>query len=287
MLYVLVPKLNKPPLKFVPHSTAVHSCRHYKNIVLTYAPPTFSPLCTAGANVTEPESYLKKRKQQATFQAAFAANKASQKAKGKKKRAEIFKRAEKYVKEYRTKEKDVIRFKRQAKAAGNIYKEAEAAVVFAIRIRGITSIAPQTKKILQLLRLRQLNNGVFIKVNKATMTMLRLVEPYVTYGAPNLKAVKNLIYKRGHGKVLGQRIPLTSNKIIEKALGSLDIICVEDLIHEIITVGPNFKAANNFLWPFKLSAPRGGFNKIRVHFSEGGDAGNRAEAINVLIDKMN
>ena len=46
----------------------------------------------------------------------------------------------------------------------------------------INNLAPKPKKILQLLRLLQINNGVFIKVTKATEQMLRLVEPYVTYG---------------------------------------------------------------------------------------------------------
>ncbi|KAM3397786.1 hypothetical protein P3S68_001299 [Capsicum galapagoense] len=41
-------------------------------------------------------------------------------------------------------------------------------------------MAPQAKKILQLLRLRQIINGVFLKVNKATVNMLHRVEPYVT-----------------------------------------------------------------------------------------------------------
>ena len=50
------------------------------------------------------------------------------------------------------------------------------------------------------------------------------------------------------------RIPLTNNGIIEQALGQHNIICIEDLIHEIYTVGPAFKQASNFLWPFKLSA---------------------------------
>jgi len=34
-----------------------------------------------------------------------------------------------------------------------------------IRIRGVNDIDPKTKKILQLLRLRQINMGVFLKVN--------------------------------------------------------------------------------------------------------------------------
>ena len=55
----------------------------------------------------------------------------------------------------------------------------EAKVAFVIRIKGINHIRPQVKKILRLFRLRQLNNGVFIKVNKATMNMLKRIEPYV------------------------------------------------------------------------------------------------------------
>ena len=50
----------------------------------------------------------------------------------------------------------------------------------------------------------------------------------------------------------GKRTPITSNDLIEQNLGRHGIICVEDLIHEIMTVGPNFKYASNFLWPFKL-----------------------------------
>lgn len=69
--------------------------------------------------------------------------------------------------------------------------------------------------------------------------------------------------------------------------GKYGIICMEDLIHEIYTVGKNFKPANNFLWPFKLSSPRGGMNKKTTHFVEGGDAGNREDQINRMIRRMN
>jgi len=58
---------------------------------------------------------------------------------------------------------------------------------------------------------------------------------------PNLKSIRELIYKRGYGKVDKQRIPLVNNNIIEESLGKFDILCVEDLVHEIATVGPNFK----------------------------------------------
>lgn len=82
-----------------------------------------------------------------------------------------------------------------------IFFFAQAGVVIVVRIRGIIGVSPKVRKILQLLRLRQINNSVFVKLNAATVKMLRLVEPYVAYGYPNLKTVRELIYKRGFGKV--------------------------------------------------------------------------------------
>jgi large subunit ribosomal protein L7e len=78
--------------------------------------------------------------------------------------------------------------------------------------------------------------------------------------------VRELIYKRGYGKVAGNRVRLSDNDIIEKALGKQGIICVEDLIHEIVTVGAHFKEASNFLWPFKLNNPTGGWKSKTNHF---------------------
>ncbi|CAM8897268.1 unnamed protein product [Rhodiola kirilowii] len=234
-----------------------------------------------------PESVLKKQKRNEEW--ALAKKETLEKAKkhNSENRKLIFKRAEKYAKEYSEQEKELIRLKREAKLKGGFYVNPEAKLIFIIRIRGINAMHPKTKKILQLLRLRQIFNGVFLKVNKATMNMLQRVEPYVTYGYPNLKSVKELIYKRGHGKLNKQRIALTDNSIVEQALGKYGIICTEDLIHEIMTVGPHFKEANNFLWPFKLSAPSGGLKKKRNHYVEGGDAGNREDKINELIRRMN
>lgn len=73
-------------------------------------------------------------------------------------------------------------------------------------------------------------------MTKATLEMLKVVEPWIAYGYPNLKTVRELIYKRGYGKVDKQRIALTDNAIIEASLGKFGIVCMEDLIHEIFTV---------------------------------------------------
>jgi len=180
-----------------------------------------------------------------------------------------------------------VRLRREAKKQGGFYVAPENKLAFVVRIRGINDMAPQSKKILQLLRLRQINNGVFVRINKATLGLLKRVDPYIAWGYPNLKTVRELVYKRGFGKVNNQRVPLTENSVVEGALGKQGVICVEDVIHQIYTVGPAFKECNNFLWPFQLSNPNGGLTKKRVHYIEGGDAGNREENINALVRRMN
>ena len=233
-----------------------------------------------------PESILKKRKRvnEAKAQALKAKN--LTKLEKQEKRTQYFKRAEKYVQEYLAAEAEENRLKLEAKKAGNFYVPGEPKLAFVVRIRGINQIAPKPRKVMQLFRLRQINNGVFIKLNKATTNMLRICEPYVTWGTPSLDVIRKLMYKRGHIKVAGDRKPIDDNLVIENIMKKHDIICVEDLIHEIYTVGPNFKYAANLLWPFKLNNPKGGWRKKTNHFVEGGDYGCREDMINRLLLKM-
>lgn len=237
---------------------------------------------------TVPFNVLKKRKAVEQARAARNAVDAESRKANSQKRQVIFKRAEQYVAEYRRQEREEVRLKRIARTNNSFYVPEQPKLAFVIRIKGINKMSPKPRKILQLLRLRQINNGVFVKLTKATINMLRIVEPYITYGTPNLKTVRELIYKRGHGKINKQRIPLTDNAIIEAELGQHGIICMEDLVHEIYTVGPHFKEAANFLWPFQLNSPTGGFRTRKApHFVEGGDHGDREAYINDLVRKMN
>jgi len=225
--------------------------------------------------------------------AALAEEKVTATVTKKKERADIRHalkmRTLKYDKEYASQQRKLIAARRQAKTAGNFFVEPEQNLLFVTRIVGIIKLSPKPRKVLQLLRLKQLHNGVFLKVNKPILQMLKNVQPYVTYGYPSLKTVRELVYKRGYGKVNKCRIPLNDNEIISSNLGEYGIHGMEDLVHEIYTVGPHFKQATNFLWPFKLSAPRGGFRCKRHGFCEqrGGDWGNREDLINELISRMN
>ncbi|XP_026476718.1 60S ribosomal protein L7 [Ctenocephalides felis] len=233
-----------------------------------------------------PESVLKRRKRRDLQRTRRIQSLVKEKAKKLANRKEYFVRAETYMKEYRQKERDEIRLFRQAQNKKNYYIPAEAKLAFVIRIRGINKVAPKVRKVLQLFRLKQINNGVFIKLNKATINMLRIAEPYITWGYPNLKSVRELLYKRGFAKIDGQRVPITDNTIIEKKLARFGHICMEDLVKDIFTVGPSFKYTSNFLWPFKLNTPTGGWRKKTVHYVEGGDFGNREDKINSLLRNM-
>jgi large subunit ribosomal protein L7e len=235
-----------------------------------------------------PESVLKKeaaQKKQAEAKAAAAAE-AEKKAVAD---IEKFKaNSKKYDEEYAAAQKEAIENRRKAKASGGFYVPAEPKLVLVIRIRGCIGVSPKAKKVMQLFRLRQLNNATFVKLNEATIRMLRLIEAYVTYGYPTRATIQSLVYKRGFGKLNKQRIPIGENKVVEEGLGKHGICCTADLINEIYTVGPSFKQANNFLWPFKLGNPTGGFSRKTklLHFLEGGESGARGEEINKLVKRM-
>ncbi|KAG4129843.1 hypothetical protein ERO13_D09G105100v2 [Gossypium hirsutum] len=255
-----------------------------------------------------PDSKLKKNERNEKWELAKKQEFEAAKRKNVENRKLIYSRVMQYAKECEGQEKELIQLKREAKLKGGFYVNPESKLLFIIRIRGINANHRRTRKILQLLRLNgrlgAIFNGVFLKVNKAKMNMLHLVEPYVTYWYllpfwlprfffhqfyivamayfflmyasryPKPKIVRELIYKRSYGKLNKQRVALTDDAIIEQALGKFGIICVEDLIHEIMTVGPQFKA------------PLGGLKK-RSHYVEGGDAGNRENYINEVVRRMN
>lgn len=213
---------------------------------------------------------------------------AKAKAANKVRRHDIKVRAKKYERQYVRDERQLIALRRQAKKTGNYYVEPEAKLMFVVRITGINKLAPKPRKILKLLRLDQLHKGVFVKCTKPMMNMLKCIQPYVICGYPNLKTTKQLLLKRGFAKVNKCRIPIQDNQIIHDNLGKYGIHGMDDLIHEIYTVGPNFKQANNFLWAFKLSSPNGGFvlKKHGFHEPKGGDWGNREELINEFVRRM-
>ncbi|KAL9643430.1 hypothetical protein ABK040_010045 [Willaertia magna] len=233
-----------------------------------------------------PETVLKRRKRIEGLSAEAQKQRADRRRHLIKLRKQALKRAEKYAGEYKHLENNNKNAKENAEKIGSLWVDPQPKLAFVIRVRGIKSVSPKVKKALQLLRLRQINNGVFVRINKATMGLLRLVEPFVAYGYPDLETVKALVYKRGFLNANGDRKPIESNVQVEELLGKHDVICIEDIVHELFTVGPKFREVNQALWPFKLQHPKGGYESIKKHFVIGGSFGNREEYINQLVKRM-
>merc|ERR1712079_483786 len=208
-----------------------------------------------------PEGLAKKRSRFAKQAAAKAEAKAVAKKNSLAKRREIITKARKYAAEYAAEAKALVNNTKAARDHGNYFVPDEPKLALVIRIRGINQLSPKPKKTLQLLRLRQIGNAVFVRLNAASLQMLRICDPFIAWGYPTQKTIKNMIYKRGAVKINGQRIKITNNDVVEKSMGKDGVNCIEDLVHEIYTVGENFKTVNNNLYPVKLSCPRGAGEK--------------------------
>ncbi|XP_015871925.2 large ribosomal subunit protein uL30z [Ziziphus jujuba] len=235
-----------------------------------------------------PEVILKKRKSTEVLALRRKDQLEQRKFGYKKNKHESIKKPEEFIKEFRSKELDLIRLKHRVKRKRPAaLLTPKSKLLFIIRIQGKNDMHPAVRKTLYSLRLRKIFSAVFVKVNAGVIEKLQRVEPYVTYGYPNLKNVRELIYKKGHAKIDKRRVPLTDNNIIEQALGKYGIICIEDMVNEIANVGPHFKEVTAFLCPFILSKPEGVLRGSKTVYKEGGDTGNREDEINELISKMN
>lgn len=199
----------------------------------------------------------------------------------------IIRRPEDFVKEYREKELDFVRTKLRMRIRKLSEDSVKSNLLFVIRIAGSKDMHPTTKKTLRMLRLRQKFTGVFLKANEQNLKKILSVEPFITYGYPSLKSVRELIHKRGVGNIEKEKIPLTNNNVIEEMFGKYGIVCLEDLVNEIYSIGPHFKDVTRFLFPFQLKKPNSIYPYKKKHFNNGGDSGNREDKINEFIDKMN
>ncbi|XP_009804423.1 large ribosomal subunit protein uL30z [Nicotiana tabacum] len=234
-----------------------------------------------------PEVILKKRKNNEEW-AIRRKLQLEQKVKRLKSDNFVIKKPEQFIREYRDKEMDLVQMKQRGKKRSRrALVTSDSNLLYVIRIGGKSDMHPRTRKLLYSLRLRKIFSGVFVKADARILEILLKVEPYVTYGYPNLKSIKDLIYKKGAGKIDNERVPLTSNEVVEQGLGQYGIICLEDLVNEIANVGPHFKEVTSFLCPFALNKPEKALQGKKKRFVDGGDSGNREGEINELISKMN
>uniref|UniRef100_A0A8D2PQW8 Large ribosomal subunit protein uL30 n=1 Tax=Zosterops lateralis melanops TaxID=1220523 RepID=A0A8D2PQW8_ZOSLA len=238
-----------------------------------------------------PENLLKKRKAYLAIKATQAKQALLNKRKQQTGKQIQFRRLETFVRDSWRKRRDDARLRRMEQRPGHAAAPQESKLAFVWdqpgRVSFIKGVTKRVKRVMELLRLRKNYTGVFVKLSPLSLKMLRVVEPYVAWGYPNLKSVRELILKRGQAKIKKKRVPLTDNVLIEEHLGGCGIICLEDLIHEIYSTGRYFKRVTSFLWPFHLSVARHA-SRNRVGFlKEMGRPGYRGDAINQLIRQLN
>jgi large subunit ribosomal protein L7e len=241
---------------------------------------------------------LKKRKARQVSRAKQFRDqiKKTSKTKGFKK----FIRAEKFVKEELKKRRDGVRLRRNRHALHETVsapKEDSPRLLIIVRTANeMISMSDIAKKALKNLRLTHQFHATFALNTPDVKKVIKIAEPFITYGEPSLRTVKELLSKRGYLKVLGTKHnstsgkpqPLMDNAMIEEHLGSLGIICVEDLVHELYSRGPNFEAVNSFVGKFKLGSPsrEEKDKKPYEHFDVGGSFGYRGDKINAYLATM-
>ena len=109
--------------------------------------------------------------------------------------------AQNYIKEFKIRKDMRIRENRISRDMKKFFVPIKPTIIFAIRLKGINGLPPRSKKILDLIRLKKINNGVFLKLNSSSLQLLRKIEPYIAYGYPTPKTIRNLINKKGFGKI--------------------------------------------------------------------------------------
>ncbi|EGR33299.1 ribosomal protein component of cytosolic 80s ribosome and 60s large subunit, putative [Ichthyophthirius multifiliis] len=200
------------------------------------------------------------------------------------------------VQNYKAQQQAYSRFKKRSlKLARSDEEFQKDRLLLVLRIRGkkkkkkvVKDISEQQKKILKQFKLPEINSATFLKVDIKTLKRLKRVENYITYGYPSRKVISELIYKKCYAKIKGQREHIDNNKKVEDNLGDKGIICLEDLVNEIVDIGPNFKEVMKFIWTFKLTNKQDGWDqkKIIKPFDKGGEWGNREDKINNLVFSM-
>lgn len=215
-----------------------------------------------GENLKVAVTVLKRRDSNLKAKADRAAKIAKAKQKKKKETGKLnIVRAESLIKSYRINLSDKRRLKRQRKKKQpkdpqkvSVPKGQKIAQVIAVVRNGRKGGSKEVKKMLRALRLAETNTLVFMPNTKEALDQLLIVQPFVFYGPPTFKTVTDLFYKRAKFKApeSSDKVLLSDNSLVETHLGSLGMLCVEDLVHTVFQANEHFAEVNQRLWPWEL-----------------------------------
>merc|ERR1712106_331803 len=240
-----------------------------------------------------PEHLLKRRKQ---YQGMKRKEKeeARQRKKIKATPTIQFKRAEHFLRAAKLSSRDSIRMDRNlrklitSKDRSKMVPVENVKLIAVVRIRTADGIGKLAIAAMRKLRVMKMYECALMRYNDKTHRLLKACEPYVTWGAPDVRVIRELITKRGHAMKKEKKVVLNSNAAVEEAFGDVNMLAIEDLISELVTVGPHFDKIQSFLAPFQLASAGGTMKKKdqMISFAKGGVNGDRGEKINELLRKM-
>lgn len=166
-----------------------------------------------------------------------------------------YKKPEYFINDYLKAERDSKRMRRVV-MKNNFFEHVDKEdpkLLVVMRHRAHKIASKECCLILNSLGLNRLHNTVLLKNNTESLALLKMVEPYVTFGYPTIQTVRDLIFKHGFLRIDGKRTAINSNKLIEDHLGEYGCICIEDIVHDLFTVSDNFKQVRSLLLPFAVS----------------------------------
>lgn len=144
---------------------------------------------------------------------------------------------------------------------------------------------PAVKDVLRKMGLLEIATLVFLPHTEDTLKSLKIAAPFLYWGTPTFKLVNDLLHKKAHFRLTeemdssvaqevgvgenndppeskgaavsdrkAKRELLSSNALIEEHLGSLGVLCVEDLVSVIFNREDKFAEVCARLWPIELGA---------------------------------
>ncbi|MBR9707725.1 MAG: 50S ribosomal protein L30 [Candidatus Diapherotrites archaeon] len=150
-----------------------------------------------------------------------------------------------------------------------------------IRVRGTVHINHKIEDTLGMLRLHRVNHCVLLNDSLNNRGMLKKAKDYLTWGTVSTETIEKMLNKRG--RIVGNK-KLTNDYLKEHS----EFKTTKDLAVALHAGKTAVSKVDGVKPVFRLSPPRKGYDRkgIKQTFKTGGVLGNRAEAMDVLVNKM-
>ena len=158
------------------------------------------------------------------------------------------------------------------------YHYSKESLVLVIRICG-HKIPVEIKQAFNQLRLNEMYEGRFIRLNAQTEKLCKMLQEFIVMGNVTETQIEHLIRTRGilWDSKSNSKITITGNLLVEQQLGEHDILTVEDIVEVLHKKLPSIDILLNSLGSFDLKPPnalylekfRPKFTKLRKINSQG------------------